>query len=223
MILMTNELKEILITGLSDLNIEINDHQYELFSIFLSELIKWNSKYNLTAITDEKSIIIKHFLDSAVIANEIRESEKQVMDLGSGAGFPGIVLKILKPDIFLTSVDSNDKKIYFQKNLARLLNLNSTNFVAKRAEESSFIRYYSNFFEYAIVRALKRLPDILTIMYPLVKKGAHVFILKGRNYKYELTELNNKDVSQRFTLKKVEPYTLPYIKREHFILVYEKI
>jgi 16S rRNA (guanine527-N7)-methyltransferase len=219
---MKKETKDLLVQGLGELKIDVDTDQIELFDTFLKELLKWNSKYNLTAITNEKDIIIKHFLDSAIISKKIPCICDKMIDIGSGAGFPTLVLKILKPDVSLTSLDSNEKKIFFQKNVIRKLKLDHIKFIVSRAEDSSFIKDYNNYFECAIVRALKQLNEILRLAYPIVKKGGRIFILKGKKYKYELEELNGSKVGGRFKLIKIEPYILPFIKREHFILTYQK-
>lgn len=220
---MKKELKELLVQGLNELKIVVDSNQIELFDTFLKELLKWNSKYNLTAITDEKDIIIKHFLDSAVIAKKIPCTCKSMVDIGSGAGFPSLVLKILRPEVRLSSLDSNEKKIFFQKNVIRKLNLDKMDFIVSRAEDSSFIKEYNNHFECVMVRAFRQINVILRIAYPILKKGGKIYILKGKKYKYELEELSGRDIGKRFKLIKIEPYVLPFIKREHYILTYQKI
>ena len=219
---MKEESKDLLVKGLSDLNIDINANQIESFNIYLNELLKWNSKYNLTAITDEKNIIIKHFLDSAIISVKNPCTCGNMVDIGSGAGFPGLVLKILKPEIFLTSVDANEKKIFFQKNLFRKLNQNNITFIANRVDDSSFIEEFKNSFDCAVIRAFSKISEILTLSYPIVKKNGLISIYKGKNYKIDLDELNENEIKDRFKLLKVDSYKLPFINREHNILVFKK-
>jgi 16S rRNA (guanine527-N7)-methyltransferase len=219
---MKEELRNLLVKGLSSLNIDIDEDKIKSFDIYLQELIKWNSKYNLTAVTDEESIISKHFLDSAVVSKMIPSKCNNIIDIGSGAGFPGIVLKILRPELAITSVDANEKKIFFQKNVMRKLNVNHIHFSANRVEDSSFIREYNNHFDCAVIRALSKLSEILTLSYPVIKKNGCIFIFKGENYKYGLKELSVSEISDRFVLEKIDPYTLPFLELKHHILVYKK-
>ncbi len=222
---MKKENKELLLQGFNDLEINIDEKQIELFGKYLDELLKWNSKYNLTAITNEQDVIIKHFLDSAYVSKLLPSkpsAEDNMIDIGSGAGLPGLVVKILCPELHLTSVDSNEKKIFFQKNVVRKLGINHIDFISARVEDTSFIMEYKNSFSCAMARALQSLSDILVYTYPIVKKGGKIFIFKGKRYQTELKDLRSKEISNRFSLTAVESYRLPLIDRENYILVFEK-
>lgn len=219
---MKEELRELLVEGFGAFGISVNEGQINAFDLYIKELIKWNSKYNLTAIINEKDIIIKHILDSAITLTESKCHEGEVADIGSGAGFPGLVLKIVKPEISLTSVDAHEKKIFFQKNVMRMLKINSVKFVAKRVDDSEFIHDYNNFFHCVMSRALKPVNELLTFSYPIVKKGGCIFILKGKNYKFELDELKGSDINDRFELKSIKSYSLPHLDREHYVLLFNR-
>jgi 16S rRNA (guanine527-N7)-methyltransferase len=219
---MKKELRDMLIEGLKGLDIDIDENHIRLFDIYLQEILKWNAQYNLTAIKDEKSIIIKHFIDSSIVSIRNKCSCGNMVDIGSGAGFPGLILKILKPEIILTSVDANEKKIFFQKNVMRKISKDHIRFIANRVEDSGFIKEYKNFFDCAVVRAFKPVSEILTLAYPILKKGGLISIYKGKNYKKDLEEVDKSEVAGRFELQNVESYKLPFINRHHHILIYQK-
>ena len=121
------ELKEILALAVQDFTIKLTEQQLEQFDLYGSLLVEWNQKINLTAITDPQGVAVKHFADSLAFFNymELPEGAK-VIDIGTGAGFPGVVLKIVRPDIKLTLLDSLNKRFLFLRELLSQLGLEAT-------------------------------------------------------------------------------------------------
>lgn len=170
---------EFLKKELENYNITLNAEQCERFCIYKDELVSWNEKINLTAITDSKEIAIKHFLDSALllVATAVPQNAK-VIDVGTGAGFPGVVIKILRPDIELTLLDGLNKRLVFLDDLLSKLKLTATT-VHKRAEEGGRDKNLRESFDIATARAVAKLNVLSEYCMPFVKKGGEFIALKG--------------------------------------------
>lgn len=173
--------------NLKELNIELTFEQQELFRKYYEFLIQENKKYNLTAITDEEEVYYKHFYDSLTLikTNLIKEGVS-LCDIGSGAGFPGIPLKIIYPNLKLTIVESQTKKTEFLKKLVIFLELDNVEIINKRAEEYAHTKY----FDIVTARAVADLSILNELCLPLVKKGGYFIAMKG-NYEEELKRTLN--------------------------------
>ncbi len=173
--------------NLKELNIELIFEQQELFRKYYEFLIQENKKYNLTAITDEEEVYYKHFYDSLTLikTNLIKEGVS-LCDIGSGAGFPGIPLKIIYPNLKLTIVESQTKKTEFLKKLVNFLELDNVEIINKRAEEYAHTKY----FDIVTARAVADLSILNELCLPLVKKGGYFIAMKG-NYEEELKRTLN--------------------------------
>ncbi len=163
---------------LTSININLNDNQYHLLEIYSSFLQEYNEHTNLTAIKDERDIYLKHFYDSLTIAKVINLDEiKAVLDIGTGAGFPGVILKIFYPNIELTLLDSNNKKTKFLEELIAKLNLTNVTIINKRAEE--YIKEKNNCFDLVTARAVANLRVLSEISLPFVKNDGYFIAMKG--------------------------------------------
>lgn len=173
--------------NLKELNIELTFEQQELFRKYYEFLIQENKKYNLTAITNEEEVYYKHFYDSLTLikTNLIKEGVS-LCDIGSGAGFPGIPLKIIYPNLKLTIVESQTKKTEFLKKLVNFLELDNVEIINKRAEEYAHTKY----FDIVTARAVADLSILNELCLPLVKKGGYFIAMKG-NYEEELKRTLN--------------------------------
>lgn len=155
------------------------------FSTYYSMLIEWNNKFNLTSITDEREIQIKHFIDS-LLPNSFLQDKKYICDVGCGAGFPSIPLSIINEDKNFTLIDSVNKKVNFIKELIKELNLKNVTAVHTRAED--FAKDNFQKFDACVARALAQMPTLLEYTLPLIKKGGLLIAYKGKNYKEELSQ-----------------------------------
>ncbi len=164
------------------LGIEISPLQLTAFRAYESLLLEWNEKFNLTSITDPEEIHVKHFLDSLTALNAIQpEAAFSLIDIGTGAGFPGIPLKIMRPEISLTLVESSQKKAEFCQAVTRKLSLLDTTVVAARAEDLGKDPAYRSKFDWAIARAVADLSILAEYMLPFVKIGGKALAMKGAN------------------------------------------
>ena len=168
------------------LDIYLNESQLEKFKIYMDFLLEYNSHTNLTAITDPNDIMIKHFLDS-IILNKFVEIQKnaKVIDVGTGAGFPGVPLKIFREDIDLTLVDSLNKRIKFLNELMGKINLKA-DIIHARAEELSHNLKYRESYDLAVSRAVAPLNILCEYCLPYVKIGGCFVALKGANVDEEI-------------------------------------
>ncbi|MBQ9737037.1 MAG: 16S rRNA (guanine(527)-N(7))-methyltransferase RsmG [Clostridia bacterium] len=164
--------KEILKKGLKEWGYEISSEVEDKFFKYSNSLIEWNKKINLTALTEPKDISIKHFLDSvSLIFNmEIPENSK-VIDVGTGAGFPGIPIKIIRDDLDFVYIDSLNKRINFLKELSKSLDLKDVDFIHMRAEEAGHNNSLRAKFDFAVSRAVAPLNILAEYCIPLLKTG----------------------------------------------------
>ena len=166
----------------------VTDFQKRQFENFYRFLVQENEKYNLTAITDAEGVMYKHFLDSALPYQEFNRGAT-VIDIGSGASFPAIPLKILRPDLKFTLVDSLQKRVNFLTTLVKLLKLDDVEVVHARAED--FIKGRRESFDYAVARAVAPLNTLLEYMVPYLKVGGRCVIYKSQKLEEEVMAANN--------------------------------
>ena len=177
-----------LITKLNELNIDLDDKQKEQLLLYKEFLIKYNEHTNLTSITDEEGIYLKHFYDSLTITKEIVLDNQKVLDIGTGAGFPGLVLKIVYPNLDITLLDSNNKKIKFLDELTKLLNIKVT-LVNKRAEE--YVSDNRESYDLVVSRAVANLNTLLELSIPYLKVNGYFIAMKS-NIEEELNKCHNE-------------------------------
>ena len=173
----------------SKIKVNINDGQVLKFYKYMNMLIEWNEKINLTAIVEPKEIILKHFIDSLTVCNDINEGSS-VADIGTGAGFPGIPLKILRPDIDVTLMDSLNKRINFLQIVIKELELNGIVAIHGRIEDFGKNKDFREKFDYSVSRAVANLSVLSEYMLPLVKVGGKCICMKGSSVDEELKKAN---------------------------------
>lgn len=165
-----------LISSLKALNIELTTYQQEQLITYKDFLIEYNKHTNLTAITNEEDIYLKHFYDSLTITKIIDLSNQKILDIGTGAGFPGMVLKIVYPELDITLLDSNNKKITFLKELSSKLNI-KVNLINDRAEE--YIKDNRESFDIVVSRAVANLNTLSELSLPFVKVNGYFIAMKA--------------------------------------------
>ena len=173
---------------LSTHGIELSDKQQQQFQTYYQMLVEWNEKMNLTSITEEHEVYLKHFYDSiATSFYTDLTKELTICDVGAGAGFPSIPLKIIFPNLKVTIVDSLNKRIHFLNQLAEALELDNVSFVHDRAETYGKGDYRTSY-DIVTARAVARLSVLSELCLPLVKKGGHFIALKSSKGEEELEE-----------------------------------
>ena len=175
---MSGSLHELLLNGATEIGVTLSDSHIEHLLLLMLQLRKWNRKFNLTAITKEREIIVKHFLDSLTVAPLISEGA-QLLDIGSGGGFPAIPLAVVRPDLKVTSIDAAEKKIFFQRHAVRVLGIKS--FTALHARSESLGEEHSGRYDVVISRAFSSLPDFASVARPLLAPEGVIIAMKGRS------------------------------------------
>lgn len=178
--------REEFIEALKEKGIVLTDKQLDQFDKYYHTLVEWNEKMNLTAITKEEDVYLKHFYDSLTISFDYHLTHQTLCDIGAGAGFPSIPLKIVYPELKITIVDSLTKRITFLNHLCEVLELENVTAVSARAEEYALKHRES--FDIVTARAVARLNILDELCLPLVKLGGDFITLKGLKAKEELQE-----------------------------------
>lgn len=181
------EFKKIFIEEAKKNNLKIGNEKISLFYEYMVNILDWNNKINLTAITDEKMFIVKHFIDSLTI-NKYVESSNSLIDIGTGAGFPGIPLKIINPNTKITLVDSINKKLNIIRDLSSKINLEKLEIIHSRAEDLAQKKEYREMYDIATTRAVSNISTIVEYMLPFVKVNGLAICMKGPNFKEELDD-----------------------------------
>lgn len=178
--------KELFINSLKPFNIALSDEKIEMFDKYASLLIEWNSKFNLTAIKDPDGIVVKHFVDSLAVLSENR-LEGSLIDVGTGAGFPGLPLLIANDDLNVTFLDSTGKKIKFIETVLDRLGLFADT-VNARAEEAAKDEFLRESFDFATARAVSNLRDLSEYCLPFVKVGGKFISMKSAKTDEEIKD-----------------------------------
>jgi 16S rRNA (guanine527-N7)-methyltransferase len=202
------------------MNITITKTMQEQFEYYYKKLVEYNKKVNLTAITEKQEVYIKHFLDSIVIASELRQNATLV-DVGTGAGFPSLPLKIVRPDLRVVMVDSLNKRVVFLQELIKELNLNNITAVHARAED--FVKTNREQFETIVARAVASLNTLSEYCLPFVKVGGFFYAYKSSHVE---EELNGADAAIKLlggVVVQKKSVTLPQTQIERSIVIIKKV
>lgn len=181
------EFKKVFLEEANKNNINVNEKEIEKLYKYMTGIIEWNDKVNVTAIVEERLFIVKHFIDSLLI-NHYLQGKEDIIDIGTGGGFPGIPLKILNEDKKFTLIDSVNKKLNVIRDLSEKIGLGNLEIIHTRAEDLASKKEYREKYDVATTRAVSNLSTILEYMLPFVKVGGIAVCMKGPNYKEELEE-----------------------------------
>lgn len=199
-------MKNLLEKRLQEAGYEFSPDIQDSFAALITELKKWNKTVNLTAIHSDEDIIVKHLIDSLALLRFLKKDER-ILDIGSGAGFPSIPLKLVSPGNAITSVDAVRKKIMFQKHLSRFLGLQHFYPLHSRVEE--MYTDSSCFFDVIVSRAFSRLDQFVSLALPLLKKEGRLLAMKGPAVKYEMEEAEERLHAMNVIISAVDTYQLP--------------
>ena len=216
------EFKEKLITSVDALGITLSEMQLKQFYAYMNLLIDRNKKINLTAIVEPNEIILKHFVDSLTILKYISDGTK-IIDVGTGAGFPGIPLKIAKPSIEIVLLDSLHKRINFLEEVIKQLNIEKIKTIHSRVEDFGKDQKYREKFDMATSRAVANLSTLSEYLLPLVKVGGKVISMKGSFIGEELENSKNALNILGGKIEKIEKLNLPNSDMNRNILIINKI
>ena len=208
-----------LVTNLLNQNIKFDDETIDLLFSYMDCTLETNEKFNLTAITNRDEFVEKMIYDSALVLSNNDLSNKKVIDVGTGAGYPGMVLRILEPKADLYLLDSTQKKIDFI-NVFALANKLNINPIVDRAE--SYSRKHTEEFDIVIARAVAPLNILLEITTPLLKVGGEFLALKGANYQEEIDQSKKALAKLNMEITNIEEFELPESKEKRVIIHIKK-
>lgn len=218
--------------GCNTLGLALTPAQLVQFQQYYTELVRWNEKFNLTAITEYTDVQVKHFLDCLValpiIAEEIGEPQPPVtpyhlLDVGAGAGFPGVPLKLAAPRLKLTLMDGTGKKVTFLKTLVAQLGLANTAVVQGRAEEMGRVTAYRGQFDLVTARAVAPLNTLVEYLLPFARRGGLVVVYKGASAPQEFIEARRAIELLGGETVRLAPVRVPLLGEQRFILLIKKV
>ncbi|CAM3198262.1 16S rRNA (guanine(527)-N(7))-methyltransferase RsmG [Filibacter tadaridae] len=216
--------EEQFVQALKEQGIELDNKQITQFNHYFKLLVEWNEKMNLTAITDAPSVYLKHFYDSITAAFYSDWSgPKSICDVGAGAGFPSIPLKICYPELNVTIVDSLNKRIGFLRQLVEEIQLENVHFVHARAEDFGQDQKYREKFDIVTARAVARLSVLAELCVPLVKVNGLFISMKGAAADNEMADAKKAISILGATIKEEYSFILPVENSERNIFVFEKL
>ncbi len=205
--------KERFIEELKKLNISPTEKQLELLNKFYKILIEWNKKINLTRITEEEDVYLKHFYDSLTITKVVDLSQMNTLcDVGTGAGFPGIVLKIMYPNLKVTLIDSLQKRVNYLNEVIKELDLTEIEAIHTRGED------YKGQFDVVTSRAVANIEKLVDYTMHLVSKKGIFVAMKG-NIEEELTEEVKRKISKKYNIIQIEQFLLPIENSNRSLIV----
>lgn len=218
------EERKLLLDGAKELGIELTDKQIEQFIKYKALLLEWNEKMNLTAITDNVEVITKHFLDCLTVHNAMEMADvKSLVDVGTGAGFPGLVIKIAYPHIHVTLVDSLKKRLTFLETVISELGLEKVECVHGRAEDLGKNKLYREKFDVCASRAVANLAVLSEYTLPFVKAEGYLIALKGQKLDEELEQGKRAIQILGGNLERVVDAKVPFTEINHRIAKIKKV
>ena len=215
---MREDLDEVLWEGARELGVQLSEEKVKALEFFLEELMRWNRKMNLTSIRSPFEIVVKHFLDSLAVSPYLSQG-CSLLDIGSGAGFPCIVLKISDPSLKVTSIDSSKKKLSFQRHLIRQLKLEGVDALHAHLPDPGIADKFNKSFDYALSRAFGSLESLLRIARPFIKDAGIIIAMKGKvGVEGELKDNGMARLNMR--LQRVISFSLPFIDASRTLLFF---
>ena len=216
--------QDILAKAVNEYGLALTEQQLASMDSYYRLLIEWNEKMNLTAIIEPQEVAVKHMVDSLTCyRDDIFTAEASLVDVGTGAGFPGLPLKIFQPDIKLTLIDSLNKRLNFLHEVVDTLGLQQVTFVHTRAEEAGKNKQYREQFQIAVSRAVARLTILCELCLPMVKPGGWFIALKGAQYEEEVREAANAVKVLGGKIEDIRPVTLPGLTDKRAVVYIKKV
>ncbi len=206
------------------IGIDLTADQRHAFDRYRAELIDWNQRINLTAITEPSAIDARHFLDSLTVLKALTlPSGAHVIDVGTGAGFPGLPLRIVRPDLNLTLLEATGKKALFLKHVVMALGLDNVQIITARAEDAGQQPAYRQQYDVVLARAVARLPIVVEYLLPLCKVGGYCLAMKGKTAAVELKDADRAIHILGGQFERTVEIILPGVAEPHFLVALAKV
>lgn len=214
--------KELMCSYAEKIEIKFNEEQLNMFFEYMNLLLDWNNKINLTAITNPEEVILKHFIDSLTI-NKYLNKNATIADVGTGAGFPGIALKIYRPDLKITLVDSLNKRINFLNEVINTLNLKDIFTVHSRIEDFGKNGKYREKYDYVTARAVANLTVLSEYLLPVSKVGGVCVCMKGNDIETEVSDSKNAINILGGKISSINNFKLPSSDIDRNVIIIDKV
>jgi len=216
-----------LVTGATKLGLKLTSSQLEQFQLFYQEMVDWNRRMNLTAITDYEEVQVKHFLDSLTVTLALKPPESgqdyRVIDVGTGAGLPGIPLKILWPGIRLVLLEATARKTTFLHHLKHKLGLEDIEVAVGRAEEIAHDTQYRDRFDVVLSRGVARLPTLIELTLPFCALGGCSIAQRKGDVESEISQASRSIITLGGNLQVIKRITLEEFTDDRYLVVVDKI
>ena len=218
---------EPLVVGAQQLGITLADQHLAAFELCYDELVAWNERFNLTAVTDWKGVLIRHFLDSLSCLRAIPQRElaagARVIDVGTGAGYPGIPLKIVCPGMRLTLLEATHKKVRFLEHLTERLRMKDVKAIHGRSEELGQDVAHRERYDWSIARAVARMPTLVEYLLPLARVGGAILAQKGEDAAAEVHEADEAISTLGGEVRQLMPVELRGLAETRYLVVIDKV
>jgi 16S rRNA (guanine527-N7)-methyltransferase len=214
---------DLLASGARELDLDLSPAQLEQFARYADLLIEWNLRFNLTSIVDPRDIVIKHFLDSLSILRSIPPGSIKLIDVGAGAGLPGLPIKLVHPEVSLTLLEVTRKKCDFLKAAIGDLQLTGVQVINARAEEAGRRPEHREQYDIAIARAVAEMPTLIEYLLPFVKIGGLALAQKSKEAEKETQRAAAAIAALGGQLREVTPVVVPELNESRYQVIIEKI
>ena len=207
------------------LGLTLTQRQRQAFHLYQKELVSWNTRFNLTAITDTEGVQIRHFLDSLsclLAVGDVRHGQS-LIDVGTGAGFPGLPLKIVYPALRLTLVEATGKKTDFLRHMVEMLELRDVAVIHARAEQVGHDPLHRETYDWVTARAVAAMPTLIEYLLPLCRLGGHCLAQKGEEAAAEVTSAEPAVLLLGGRLSRLVPVELPGLAETRHLVLIEKV
>lgn len=214
--------KKEMLSKLTDINVELSESKIRDFFTYMELLVEWNEKINLTAIVEMTEVIDKHFVDSLTISQYLKENAR-IIDVGTGAGFPGIPLKIARDDLQIDLLDSLNKRVNFLNEVINTLQLKNINAIHSRAEDEAIKSEKREKYDVAVSRAVANLPVLLEYLLPFIKLNGVCICMKGANIEEEVKSSKKALKELGGEIEAIHNFKLPRTDATRNIIIVRKI
>ena len=206
----------------SKYNILLDEQQIDKFDRYYKLLVEYNSKFNLTNIINKEDVWLKHFLDSC-LPFDYFEQNSTLLDIGGGAGFPSIPLKIIRPDLKIVILDSVGKKVDFMNMVIDVLGLDNIQAIHSRCEDLAKKEVYRECFDYCVARAVAPLTTLLEYAVPFIKVSGNLVLYKGSGYQTEIENSKNSCKELKCELEEIKEIFVKELNLNRYFLIYNKV
>lgn len=213
-------LQTMLLKGAEELGVKLSTKNINDFIIYLEELKIWSKKINLTGLKKDEDIITNHFLDSLSILKYIKE-DSTLLDIGTGAGFPGVPISIVYPGCFVTVLDSAQKKILFVRNIIRRLSLRNVKAITGRAEaKENNLKGIS--FDFVVTRAVSDFYNVIKLSSPYLNQNGRMIVMRGKKGELELEVMSKEIENLELSVDKIDVFNLPFSGAKRVSIILKK-